>query len=52
MTATFETVRNVKSGKIGWVVDRYNRTNDGKAIVQVDTTHGIRHWLAGSVEVA
>lgn len=49
---TNTTVRNIKSGKIGWVRECYNRISDGKRIVEVDTTHGIRHWLAVSVEAA
>ena len=47
-----ETVRNIKSGKTAWVRCRYNRTNDGKAIVEVETGAGIRHWLASHVEAA
>lgn len=49
----FETVRNIKSGKTGWVVARYNRTNDGKAIVEVSTGRPQNaHWLASHVEAA
>lgn len=50
---TYETVRNTKSGKTGWVVERYNRTNDGKAIVEVIAGAGRnQHWLASNVEAA
>lgn len=49
----FETVRNIKSGKTGWVASRYNRTNDGKAIVEVMTGSAKNaHWLASHVEAA
>ena len=50
---TFETVRNIKSGKTGWVACRYNRTNDGAAIVEVTTgSANSAHWLASNVEAA
>ena len=39
-TAAHEMVLNTKTGTKGEVVCRYNRTNDGKAIVQVETVHG------------
>lgn len=49
----FETVRNIKSGQTGWVVCRYNRTNDGKAVVEVSTGRPANaHWLASNVEAA
>lgn len=47
-----EWVRNVKSGKQGKVVCRYNRTNDGKAMTQVDTGLRMAYWLTESVEAA
>lgn len=50
---TGEYVANIKTGTIGEVMCRYNRTNDGKAIVQVETNHGkIAYWLASHVEAA
>ena len=52
MNQSFETVRNIKSGKAAWVICRYNRTNDGKGIVEVETGAGVRHWLASHVEAA
>lgn len=52
MATKFETVRNTKSGKTAWVVCRYNRTNDGVAIVQVETGLGMRYWRADHVEAA
>jgi len=48
----FETVRNVKTGTTGWVICRYNRRNDGKAIVQVNTGARDAYWLASHVEAA
>lgn len=53
MTRTGEYVVNTKTNTKGEVVCRYNRTNDGKAIVQVETVHGrVAYWLAAHVEVA
>lgn len=46
----WEIVRNVKTGKTGIFVERYNRTNDGKAIVQVNTGLRMAYWLASHVE--
>jgi hypothetical protein len=49
----FETVRNTKTGTTGWVACRYNRTNDGAAIVEVNTgAPRNAHWLASHVEAA
>lgn len=43
-------VVNTKTGTKGEVVCRYNRTNDGKATVQVETVHGQKaYWLASHV---
>lgn len=51
--AKFETVRNTKTGTTGWVICRYNRMNDGKAIVQVNTGAAKHaYWLASHVEAA
>lgn len=48
-----ETVRNIKSGKTAWVACRYNRTSDGKAMVEVITGRPTNaHWLASHVEAA
>ena len=53
MNQQFETVRNIKTGTTGWVACRYNRTNDGKAIVEVITgAPRNQHWLASNVEAA
>ena len=52
MTKQIEWARNIKTGKQGIVVCRYNRISDGKAIVQVDTGLGMRYWLASHVEAA
>lgn len=50
---TKEVVINTKTGNKGEVICRYNRTNDGKSIVQVETFHGkIAYWLASHVEAA
>ena len=49
-----EWVRNVKTGTVAVVVCRYNRTNDGKAIVEVMAPRQAKtaHWLAAHVEAA
>lgn len=48
---TLEAVRNIKTGTEGFVVCRYNRTNDGKAIVQVNAGGAKNaYWLASHVE--
>ena len=52
MTSNLEWARNTKTGKQGIVIARYNRTNDGKAIVQVDLGTRVAYWLASSVEGA
>lgn len=53
MARSIETVRNVKTGTTGFVVCRYNRTNDGKGIVEVNTGLAKHmHWLASNVEAA
>ena len=48
---TNEWVRNVKTGTVAMVVCRYNRTNDGKAIVEVMAPRQAKtaHWLAAHV---
>lgn len=51
---TTEWVRNTKTGTVGQVVCRYNRTTDGKAIVQVRPISQMKdaYWQASHVEVA
>lgn len=52
-TSKTETVINTKTGTTGFVVCRYNRTTDGKAIVQVNTgAPKDAYWLASHVEAA
>ena len=48
---THEWVRNTKTGTVAMVVCRYNRTNDGKAIVEVLAPRQSKtaHWLAAHV---
>jgi hypothetical protein len=50
--ASHEWVRNTKTGTLGWVVCRYHRTNDGKAIVEVISVGQAKnaHWLASHIE--
>lgn len=48
-----EYVRNTKTGSTGFVVSRYNRTSDGKAMVEVRAFHSISkstYWQADHVE--
>ena len=52
MIKTFETVRNAKTGTTGWVLSRYNRRNDGKAIIEVETGPRRAYWLAAHCEAA
>ena len=52
MTKTFETVRNTKTGTTGWVLSRYNRRNDGKAIIEVETGPRRAYWMAAHCEAA
>ena len=48
-----EMVRNIKTGTTGFVICRYNRRNDGKAIVQVNSGAAKdAYWLAAHVEAA
>lgn len=48
-----ELVRNTKTGTTGFVICRYNRRNDGKAIVQVNSGAAKdAYWLASRVEAA
>lgn len=49
--ATVEA-KNTKTGTAGFAVCTYNRTNDGKAIVEVFTGKGKNaHWEAANVEL-
>ena len=51
MASKLEAVRNTKTGTEGFVVCRYNRVSDGKAIVQVNTGAAKNaYWLASHVE--
>lgn len=52
ITKDTEWVCNVKSGVVAYVIARYNRSSDGKLIVEGFT--GLRkvHWLASSTEAA
>jgi len=53
MSSKPELVRNMKTGTTGFVVCRYNRRNDGKGIVEVNTGLAKHmHWLASNVEAA
>jgi hypothetical protein len=49
---TKEWTRNTKTGTQGIVRARYNRISDGKAMIEVDTGRGIRHWFAAHCEEA
>lgn len=51
-TAQIEAL-NTKTGSTGWAVSAYNRTTDGKAMVEVFTGKGRNaHWEAASVELS
>lgn len=49
-----EWVRNTKTGTLGKVVCRYNRTNDGRAVVEVIAVGQMKnaHWRAAHAEAA
>lgn len=49
---TKQWTQNTKTGTQGIVIARYNRVSDGKAMIQVDTGRGIRHWFAAHCEEA
>jgi hypothetical protein len=53
MTNREEWVRNVKTGAQGRVLQRYNRTSDGKAMVSVYAINQGREvcWIADRVEL-
>lgn len=45
--------RNTKTGTVGWAVCAYNRTTDGKAMVQVFTGKGKdAYWEAANVKLS
>lgn len=52
MTAAIEWTRNTKTGSQGIVVARYNRTTDGKAMVQVSVGTRTAYWQAAHTEAA
>lgn len=44
---------NTKTGSTGWAMSAYNRTTDGKAMVEVFTGKGKNaHWEAKNVQLS
>ncbi len=48
-----QEVQNIKTGTAGWMVSKYNRTTDGKEMVEVVTlSRGMKtaHWESNNVK--
>ena len=48
-----QEVQNIKTGTVGWMLSKYNRTTDGKEMVEVVTlSRGMKtaHWESKNVK--